>query len=1211
MRRRILALALAATLGTVGWLAGSESGLQAVARLAMGASGGRLQIEAVGGRLVGPFALGQLRWQSPGLDIALTQVRIDWSPTSLVQGTLNISELHVERLQIVSQPTGGPLRPPADLRLPLAVDAENVAISQIAWSDTMVAGDLAGRFVSDGRHHRLDGLRAQLAGVELSGGAVLDGAAPFALDARLQVAGRIAQHPLALTLTASGPLERLALTAIATEGLAGQARATLTPFATQPFADARLQLDGIDPAAWLPGAPQARLSATADFAPQDRGLVGSFALTNHQPGPLDRQRLPVTTLAGALDWQGDRLRLSALHAALAGGGELSGDGDWRDGQLGLTLRGRRLDAAQFATVLRSTRLDGPISLTASRDRQAIDATLQDANFRLLASAVLSGNKFSLERGELAAGETRLLAQGEVTLDDVRRFAVEGELRQFDPARFARVPQAQINGRFKANGRLAPQPEGEGSFVLRDSRVAGLPFAGEGRLTVAWPRIPHVELRLAAGPNRLDVRGAYGRPDDLLRAEIDAPHLAPYGLDGSLSGEIELAGGLQQPRLTGRLNAPRLGWPDGTRLSGLSLKAEAGREPASPLHVELAIGAFDGAGQPALLRMVQLRADGSNQAHRISLSGEATGRHRLSLAAEGGIVGSEWQGALREARLDAPDPARNVRLVDAAPLRLGSAGWQIGPARLAGDPLDWRLTVQAGADARQLRLALNGHGSRVGQVDGELGAAMRSPWALDAAGRWQGRLNLETGDLSWLGDVIGDGWQSSGRLRAHLQLAGTPERPLLGGALDGRQLGLRLPAQGLELVRGELDAELRDSRLLIRRLGFDSVLQPLPRPLRAEFGDALGSLAGQPGRLDLSGEIRVDRGFGEDSAALDIRLDRFGIFQLPDQWLAVSGSGRLNWQGDTLEAQGRLTVDAGYWQLAPVGTPRLSDDVVIRRKGAEAPAASLRPKLDLDVVTRLGRQFLFRGAGLSNRLAGEVRISARGRDLPRANGTIHAQDGRFEAYGQRLDIERGILSFNGLLDNPALDVRAVRRGLPVTPGVHLAGTAQKPRIRLISDPELPETEKLAWLVLGHGSEQMGAGDASLLLSAASGLLGNESGGVVQQLTRTFGIDEFGVRQGRLGDSGARLQGSRIAGGSTIDTTAAAGHVLSVGKRLSSNALISYEQTLGKAESIVKLTVNLTRQIAIVGRAGSDNAIDVFYTPKRESAKADEAARQSPP
>jgi translocation and assembly module TamB len=151
------------------------------------------------------------------------------------------------------------------------------------------------------------------------------------------------------------------------------------------------------------------------------------------------------------------------------------------------------------------------------------------------------------------------------------------------------------------------------------------------------------------------------------------------------------------------------------------------------------------------------------------------------------------------------------------------------------------------------------------------------------------------------------------------------------------------------------------------------------------------------------------------------------------------------------------------------------------------------------------------------------------------------------------------------------------------------------VKLVSDPELPDAEKLAWLVLGHGPETMSGGDAAVLLSAAGGLLGNDSGGVVQQVKKTFGIDEIGVRQGNIGDTGSRQLSSRVAGSGGIDTSEATGNqILSVGKRLSSNALLSYEQTLGRAEGIVKLTVNLTRQIAVVGRAGSDNALDIYYT-----------------
>jgi translocation and assembly module TamB len=105
----------------------------------------------------------------------------------------------------------------------------------------------------------------------------------------------------------------------------------------------------------------------------------------------------------------------------------------------------------------------------------------------------------------------------------------------------------------------------------------------------------------------------------------------------------------------------------------------------------------------------------------------------------------------------------------------------------------------------------------------------------------------------------------------------------------------------------------------------------------------------------------------------------------------------------------------------------------------------------------------------------------------------------------------------------------------------------------------------------------------------------------------------VRSGQIGDTGSRSQSSRVAG-SSVDTTAATGNqILSIGKRLSSNAMLSYEQTLGKAESIVKLTVNLTRQISLIGRAGSDNALDVFYIitlgDPRERGRRTSATRES--
>jgi translocation and assembly module TamB len=58
--------------------------------------------------------------------------------------------------------------------------------------------------------------------------------------------------------------------------------------------------------------------------------------------------------------------------------------------------------------------------------------------------------------------------------------------------------------------------------------------------------------------------------------------------------------------------------------------------------------------------------------------------------------------------------------------------------------------------------------------------MLGAWSLDQNARWQGRLKTDIADLGWLAELIGDGWQSEGRLNGELQLAGTPAAPLSSG-----------------------------------------------------------------------------------------------------------------------------------------------------------------------------------------------------------------------------------------------------------------------------------------------------------------------------------------------------------------------------------------------------------------------------------------------
>lgn len=1192
-----------------GWLVSTESGFQATARVVGRLANGALFIDQPRGRLLGPLSIATLRVKTVNFELVASDLTIEWMPAALLNGRVQIAKLRAAKIHLIPGPDTGSSPPPTEVLVPVAIDVQETDISTFEYGNIFAARNIAGRLTSNGQQHRLDNFEMRTGSILIHGDASLDGSSPPRITATAEISGPIADKPMNIGVKARGPIARIELALVTRQGIEGQAQVVATPFASAAFSSAHIALDNIDPSAWQSGVPAGQLSLLADLAPKGAGVAGGFVVTNHQPGPLDRQRLPIVSLAGKIDWQGTTALLDDLRAKLPEQGELVGKGQWRDGSLVLDLDVRRVNAAKLYSSLHPTRLDGSISTRIEANRQTAKLKLQDKQFQILAEGAREADRLTVSRMEIGSGKARLIAKGSLILDKSMAFAAEGELKNFDPSRFAKTPAALLNAHFNAKGTMEPRPVVAGQFELQESRLAGYPFSGHGKLTVDWPRIPQADIQISAGPNRLTARGAFGQPDDTLVVDIDAPKLSPYGLEGGFKGRVELAGSVEQPRISASVAAEKFGVPSVGRVSGLTLKGHAGSEPASPLRIDLSIARIDTPEQTDFAKTLRLQIEGSNQSHRLNSSVDLARGNRLALAADGGIIARAthnarpiWRGQLQElsligaaANTPTNTPSTRLKLISPASLELGFERWSLGSAQLAGEPFAWHATLRAEADAQRFQVSFTAQGDRVGQIEGQATASMRGAWSLDSQAPWKANLKTDIADLRWFSGLIGESWQSEGRFNGELKVSGTPERPVYSGQFHGQQLALRLPEQGLNLANGELSIDLDNNFLRVRQLGFDSLLQATPQALRRATGGRIRSLTEKPGRLEVNGEMQIDRIQGAESASLDVRMDRFGAWQRPDQWVLVSGNGRLAWRGGTLGMliiRGQLTADAGYWQLAPPGAPHLSDDVVIKRPGTEKATPGLRPNLDLDVSTDLGEALYFSGAGLNSRLTGEVQLRASGSDLPRASGTIRAVEGRYEAYGQQLSVERGILTFQGLLDNPALDVRAVRQGLPVEPGVQIAGSAQKPIVRLISDPELPEAEKLSWLVLGHGPEQVGSGDAATLLSAASGLLGNNSGGVVQQLKKNFGIDELGVRQGQVGDMGRRQTSRVVSGG---DASGATGEqIFTAGKRLSSNVLLSYEQALGTAESIVKLTVNLSQRVSLIGRAGSDNALDVFYT-----------------
>ncbi len=197
----------------------------------------------------------------------------------------------------------------------------------------------------------------------------------------------------------------------------------------------------------------------------------------------------------------------------------------------------------------------------------------------------------------------------------------------------------------------------------------------------------------------------------------------------------------------------------------------------------------------------------------------------------------------------------------------------------------------------------------------------------------------------------------------------------------------------------------------------------------------------------------------------------------------------------------------------------SADAVVH--GREGPRSARRLQLHAAVDLMLGDDVHYAGLDLDTKVTGALHIDAEPNRSATATGTLTLA-GTYNAYGQRLTLERGQLLFSGPLDDPGVDVRAVRVIDTTRVGVELAGTVKSPRTRVFSTPSMSEADALSYLLLGRPVTGTGTEETATLQTAALAMGLNQALPVVQRLGATLGLDELSV-QTTTADAGALMAG----------------------------------------------------------------------------------------
>lgn len=732
-------------------------------------------------------------------------------------------------------------------------------------------------------------------------------------------------------------------------------------------------------------------------------------------------------------------------------------------------------------------------------------------------------------------------------------------------------QVELEGNFTAN--QARQWQLQANTLHLNGELRDQPLLLDGKLTLQQPRSGLLQLdtpglKLQHGPNLLQLNGALGE-----QLTLDATlHIADLAhsvalAEGAIDAKFQLRGDVKKPDLQLSLSASQLSYLDDYALAELT--ASATLPAMGEKSSQISLTAKNGQAPGWQLQQLDWQSEGTQQQHQTHLILDS---HQLKavLAMQAGIKDQQWRANVEEFRLQSDmgdwqlqnpwsvrlDLAKQQAELGAAcwlqsdasiclsktsilsskqgdlalklqqlPLSCldpvlppnlsleGSASGQLALNWLKGrlSVLSWQLNSSAGLLRHQLTtpldlpwrdLTLNGD-LKDNQLTSSLQATLSKDSAI-AANVEIGQLNsvaptvkasLQLAPLSliFLQPVFNEYSKFDGLLSANLRAEGALNNPAIYGSLAVDALQLTGQQAPLELTKANLLASFRG------------------------FAASLNSEWQTPeGRLSVTAEanwLTPDAWFSQ----IDVTGNKLQL-QLTDAELTISPNLKLTATPHSGQISGTIDIPAGnirFNSLPENATKVSADEIVISAQQRAGTKSNWT--LSSDIRLKIGEQVRLAAFGLKTRLQGDLRVRQQGL-IPTLHGQVQLKDGSFRAYGQDLKLRKGRLTFNGPASQPLLAIEAIRNPEKtednVIAGLRVNGLADNPLVEVFSEPAKPQSNALAYLLLGRdiGSS---AGDGAV----TAGLIGigiANSGKLVGAIGEAFGISELSLDTAGSGD-----------------------------------------------------------------------------------------------
>ncbi|WP_440809265.1 translocation/assembly module TamB domain-containing protein [Pseudomonas syringae] len=1193
-------------------------GTQAGSRWALTSVPG-LQLENFQGRLGGQWSAERLVWQQGQDRVEVQAVDFAWTPACLLKMTLCIDRLHAGQVLLRFPPSGapsdeGPVNLPA-LRLPLALQLDDVQLGSLQLDGAEQLRDLklAAHWTAQGLQIDSAHLQRDALILDLNGLLKPEGDWPLTAKGQLQLPPQDGQ-PWTLALDIQGDvLKTLQLKADSSGYLPGVLSGELQPLAEHLPARLKLTAEHFKPSATLPDTLQLdQLLLTAEGNLDSGYLINGSASLPAEKGPV------ALALQGRVDANGASIAALDLAADDQQRLTINGKLNWQNGFSAdanidwLDFPWQRLYPVASEPQVALHAFKGEFSYTDGNYLGNFNASLKGPAGTFTVVSPFSGNlqEIHLPQLEVVAGQGKASGHLNLQFADGIGWDTVLDLSALDPSFWVAELPGTLAGPLRSKGQFRNEQLELNADLDLKGRLRGQPAVLQAKADGRDQQWTVSSLNIRLGDNRIQGTGSLQQRLNG-QLDLDLPRLGQLWprLQGQVKGRLDMAGTLQTPQGQLALQGSQLALQD-NRLQSLALTARLDQSQRAALNVK---GVGIQAGDTALGTLL-VDGQGTLKAQQVKLDLQGP-LLKLAIALDGGLDKGNWRGRLASGTLQSggqnwrlQQPAKIERLSDGR-LNFGAHCWLSGAASLCGGdqrlmpdprlryqlknfPLDslaqwmpkdfaWKgtlnanvqLDIPAAGPSGQISIDAGGGTLRVRNNDQWLDfpyqtlklASSLTPKRIDSRLDFEGGklgrllLNAQIDPLAKNKTLAGDFNLSgldisvarpfapmvqklSGRLNGNGRLSGSLLAPLVNGSVT---------LEGGEVAGAELPMELHDLKVQALIAGESVQING-------------GWKSGSTGQGSIGGQVA----WGQ-SLLVDVSLkgSRLPINVEPYAAVEAAPDLKISMQGERLAISGKVLVPKGAITVRelPPSTVKLSGDTVIVGQQTEEGAPPLAVAMDINV--EVGQEKLsFSGFGLTANLVGRVHIG----DNLDTRGELNLNDGRYRAYGQRLTIRKARLLFAGPVDQPYLDIEAIRQTDDVIAGIRLTGSAEQPTTEVFSEPAMSQEQALSYLVMGRPLSTSGE-DNNMVAQAALALGVAGSSSTTGKLADNLGIKDF-----ELDTSGTGDKTNVVASG-----------------KITEKLSLRYGVGVFEPANTIALRYLLSKRVYLEAASGVASSLDIFY------------------